>query len=70
MLPRNAYSSDEEFLSALRDTFAGQAILAAGASAVDPRRGADLAALAKAIAEGSFAIADALLAERAKGGDQ
>lgn len=47
----------------LRDWFAGQAILAAGAS-VGASRNADLPELADAIAKASYLIADAMIAAR------
>lgn len=73
MLPRSAYASDDEFRSALRDMFAGQALAgfcaniefqkaATRVGMQDGRTGTDF------IAAAAYEYADAMLAERAKGG--
>ena len=65
MHPRNAYSSDEEFLAALRDEFAGQA-LNGFASQCDST--GTWSWLLEDAAIDAYRVADAMLAERAKGG--
>lgn len=67
MLPRNAYASDEEFITALRDWFAGQALAGLLANAVS--FGAMMQGHPDAIADVCGTFADAMLAEREKGGD-
>lgn len=66
MLPRNMFSSDAEHLAALRDWFAGQA-LAGGLASGAPIDGGS-AKHREELAATVYAIADAMLAERAKGG--
>lgn len=58
MLPRSAFSSDEEYRAYLRDWFAGQA-LAGWCS--DPHMGSN-----EKVAEGCYNVADAMLAEKDK----
>lgn len=55
MMPRNAYSSDEEYQNALRDWFAGQAL----AGIVSASRTLD-----RETPKRAYALADAMLAAR------
>jgi hypothetical protein len=62
MLPRNAFSSDAEHKAALRDWFAGQALSGA---MVGSYNGETISEdIARQIAEESYIVADAMLAER------
>lgn len=67
MLPKTAFSSEDEYLANLRDWFAGQALSVLGALGTVQRRGHETQA--EADARYAYERADALLAERAKGGD-
>ena len=64
MLPKNAYSSEEEFIAALRDWFAGQALngICAAFARVSRKAGESQA---EAEARWSYERADAMLEARA-----
>lgn len=74
MLPRGQYASDEEFLAALRDEFAGQALAnAAICTGTAPEwqlavwfKGRNGIERHEIVAKQAAVYADAMLAERAK----